>query len=182
MDASLAAVIVGFFAPAATFCVSVTVDIFGRRILLIASYLLQTICFIIMGTYFEVQRQNADAVNGWQLLPVVTLCVYVFMNVLGATSVTFIILGEIFAQNIKDAAAAICMSCDYTFVIVVGLLFPFLSETIGTAGAFFVFAGFNAAALLFVSFLVPETKGKSFEEIQRLLQGEKPVSPSKALD
>lgn len=48
--------------------------------------------------------------------------------------------------------------------------FPITSLTLGMHGSMFIFAGCCFAGTFFILFVVPETKGKSFEEIQRLLK------------
>lgn len=51
--------------------------------------------------------------------------------------------------------------------------FSNVANAIGMGETFFLYAGFAAGCTLFVWFIVPETKGKSFNEIQRLLSGER---------
>ena len=65
--------------------------------------------------------------------------------------------------------------CDTTFTwmlaFLVTLLFVPMKDTIGTAPTFWLFAGFLLAVMIFAIFYVPETKGKSLEEIQAYFRG-----------
>lgn len=142
------------------------VDRAGRKALLLFSYFIQFGCFTVMGAYFYLQSIDPNSVKVWRLVPVVMLCVYIFTNSMGCSPMCFVVVGEIFAQNIKDVAAGITMTFTYIASIIVTLGFPYLSEIVGTGIAFFIFSAFNAFNFLFIMFALPETKGKTFSEIQ----------------
>jgi len=171
MDANLAAILVGFFIFVATLISTFLIDKLGRRILLLTSYSSMFVCFLCMAIYFQIQANNPDGLSKWSILPVIFLCLYVFMNSIGAAPVAFVMMGEIFAPNVKDVAAGISMSSNYAFSIVVTVLFPYANEAFGPAVVFFVFTVLIALSFFFVYLFVPETKGKTFEEIQQLLKG-----------
>lgn len=61
------------------------------------------------------------------------------------------------------------MSSLWVFAFVMIKCFPLLSATFGMHGCMFLFAGCSFAGALFVIIVLPETKGKSFEEIMQLL-------------
>lgn len=61
------------------------------------------------------------------------------------------------------------MSCLWVFAFIMIKCFPLLTATFGMHGCMFLFAGFSVAGALFVIIVLPETKGKSFEEIMNLL-------------
>lgn len=62
------------------------------------------------------------------------------------------------------------MSLLWVFAFIMIKLFPLLAEVMGMHGCLFMFAGFSMMGALFVLFGMPETKGKSFEEIMDLLR------------
>lgn len=61
----------------------------------------------------------------------------------------------------------------YTFSFILTNVFDSVTLSIGIGQTFVIFAGFAVFAAIFVYFLVPETKGKSFNEIQLMLSGKK---------
>lgn len=160
---------VGFFAILGIISSLLLVDKIGRRILLLISYAILCACFLVLATYFQLQINHPEVTQNYRIVPVIAISLYAYMNTFGAASVAMVMLGEIFPQNVKDVAAGISMTCNYAFSIVVAFMFPYLTETVGSNGAFYVFSGFNAIIFVFVMFCVPETKGKSLNEIQRLL-------------
>lgn len=142
----------------------------GRKALLVPSCLIMFICTITMGTYFYLRNANPQLVAGLNLVPVITLCLYVFTNSFGLGPVTFVMIGEIFAQNVKDIASAITMSLNYGLSVLVTLLFPLIANAYGFGAAFYCCGFFIGLSCLFMVFMVPETKGKSFQEIQKMFK------------
>jgi hypothetical protein len=83
--------------------------------------------------------------------------------------VSYILLGELFLQEAKAYVAPIGQVVNFLLTFVIGLTFPMLTEAIGSGPTFFMFSGFCALALIFTIFFIPETKGKTMQEIQRIL-------------
>lgn len=165
----MAVIFVGIFNLIGVFTSVFLVDKLGRRTLLLISYSSLFASFIIMGTYFIIQSNDASLVKNLGFIPIAALCLYVFMNDMGAISCTFVIMGEIFSQGVKDIGAGVAMTTDYVFGMSTGLLFPFCTENLGFGATFFIFSAFHAIFFTFVLFKVPETKGKTFLEIQDIL-------------
>jgi sugar porter (SP) family MFS transporter len=84
--------------------------------------------------------------------------------------VTWIIVSEIFPTNIRGRAMSIGTFALWSANAIVGQLFPWMVENIGPAGTFWVFAGICFPAFFFVWKVLPETKGKTLEEIELCLQ------------
>ena len=63
---------------------------------------------------------------------------------------------------VSVAVSALWIAC---FILTFG--FPILKDTVGMAGTFWLYAAICFAGFVFVWFLVPETKGKSLEQIER---------------
>lgn len=92
-----------------------------------------------------------------------------FLHAFGVASVSFILVSEIFAQNVKDTGAGFAMMMSHILAIVASLLFPYISGNFGSYVAFYMFGVITFLAFIFVLAYVPETKGKSFLEIQKSL-------------
>lgn len=84
---------------------------------------------------------------------------------LGISGIPWIIMSEIFPINVKGSAGSLCNLTYWFSSWVVSYTFNFLLEWSST-GTFIIFAGVSAFGFLFTVMLVPETKGRSLEEIQ----------------
>lgn len=145
------------------------VDKIGRKILLLISLSVTILSTSAMGTYFWIKTQNPELINSWNILPLIIMPVYIFVNSLGIAPITFVIIGEIFHQDVKEFAAALCTTWIHVCSLSVTLMFPMLNQLFGFSYSFFGFSFISFVALIFVYSVVPETKGKSFQEIQRMI-------------
>ena len=83
--------------------------------------------------------------------------------------ITWILIAEIFPNQIRGTAVSIAVSALWIACFAVTFTFPLLNSAIGLTGTFWVFAGVCFTGFLFVLRFVPETKGKSLEEIEKEL-------------
>jgi sugar porter (SP) family MFS transporter len=83
--------------------------------------------------------------------------------------ITWILIAEIFPNQIRGTAVSIAVSALWIASFLVTFTFPLLNSSIGLTGAFWVFASVCFAGFFFVLRFVPETKGKSLEEIEKEL-------------
>jgi sugar porter (SP) family MFS transporter len=86
--------------------------------------------------------------------------------------VQWVMLPELFPLRIRAAAVSLCVIFNWLFNMVVALVFPSLLQMVGAGVNFLFFAVTTLLAFVFVRRLLPETKGRSLEEIERdLLRG-----------
>ncbi|KAF2884947.1 hypothetical protein ILUMI_21224 [Ignelater luminosus] len=158
---------------------SIIVDKTGRRPLMIISVTGAGIALLIEGVYFYIKSTTDIDVSRYSLIPVVALMIYVIMFALGLQTIPVILLGEIFPTNVK--AFAISFSDIYFAVITttVSKFFQVTKDNFGMHVPFFAFTGCCVLGLLFVLFYLPETKGKTLEEIQEELKSEEGEAISK---
>lgn len=167
MDPFLATVILGVVEFLATICSIFVVDKFGRVFLLIVSFTMSFIGLIGIGSYFSVHENHEEFLT-W--LPLPSLCIFVIGFNLGVGTVPFVLLGEIFSHEAKKIIAPFSQTMQFAMSFVIGILFPALVHSIGTGLTFFLFAGFCIIGLIFTIFVIPETKNKTLEQIQTLLE------------
>jgi len=85
----------------------------------------------------------------------------------------FVVASEIFPNSIRGRALAISIMVMWIADTIVGQLTPILLKEIGTAETFWIFSFFCIVAFISVFYLLPETKGKSLEQIENFWKAEK---------
>ena len=136
------------------------VDKAGRKGLLLAGSAGMAICLAIVGFafYFE-------AVKGYLVL--IAILAYIACFALSLGPLTFVVIAEIFPNRARGRAMSICLFFLWTAVYCVSQFFPMLLESIGSASTFWIFMAMSIIAFVFVWKVVPETKGKTLEEIEK---------------
>ncbi|KAH8257447.1 hypothetical protein KR038_010160 [Drosophila bunnanda] len=166
-----ATILIGIMQVVATFVSTVVVDKLGRRILLLASGISMAVATTAIGVYFYLQSQDETQVESLGWLPVASLCIFIIMFSMGYGPVPWLMMGELFATDIKGFAGSLAGTSNWLLAFVVTKTFDDLNEGLGIGGTFWLFAGLTVLGVFFVFFAVPETKGKSLNEIQQELGG-----------
>jgi MFS family permease len=83
--------------------------------------------------------------------------------------VMWVLFSELFPNRLRGIAISFTGFLNSLISFSVQLVFPWELVTIGTAGTFLIYGIFGAAGLLFVLMVVPETKGRSLEELEKQL-------------
>ena len=96
---------------------------------------------------------------------------YVLAFALGAGPVPGLLVPEIAPARLRGAAVSLAMATPWVCNFAVGQAFLPVVSKVGVAGAYLGFAGVCLAALAFARAAVPETKGKSLEEIEAMMVG-----------
>ena len=81
--------------------------------------------------------------------------------------VTWVIISEIFPNRIRGRAMSLAVMSLWIACFILTYTFPFLNNSLGPAMTFWIYAAVCVAGFLFVNFLLPETRGKTLEEIER---------------
>jgi major inositol transporter-like SP family MFS transporter len=80
--------------------------------------------------------------------------------------VSWLMLSEVFPLTLRGAGMGLCVFALWIINFLIGLFFPVLVNLIGISGTFFIFVALGVAGLLFLKAYMPETKGKSLEELE----------------
>jgi len=83
--------------------------------------------------------------------------------------VTWVVISEIFPNRIRGAAMAVVVSALWIACFTLTYTFPILNAKLGSAGTFWLYAAICVAGFIFINLQLPETKGKSLEQIEREL-------------
>ena len=97
----------------------------------------------------------------------VVILLYVASFGVGLGPGVWVVISELFPTRIRGRAMSIATLCLWLACILVTATFLSLVEAIGSTGAFWVYAAMSVLNLLFIWRVMPETKGRSLEEIER---------------
>lgn len=172
LDPSVCSIIVGVVQVLMTFASAALIEKAGRKILLLQSSIVMGTCLTTLGIYFYLKDNGTDVkAIGW--LPLGAVVLFIISFSLGFGPIPWLIMGELFAPDVKGVASALAVMFNWTLVFVVTQTFGPLNDSIGGAMTFWLFALFMVICTFFVFIKVPETKGKTNAQIQAILSGSK---------
>ena len=151
-------VIVGAVNLLFTFVAIWLVDRAGRKPLLIVGTIVQVISLTSIGFMFQTAR------TGSFLL--VSILGFVAAFVIAMGPIPWIVNSEIFPTKLRGRAMSVAIFCLWFADWIVTQTFPMLRNSIGPACTFWVYAFFSLLSTVFVLLMVPETKGRTLEEIE----------------
>ncbi|RLD77156.1 MAG: MFS transporter, partial [Bacteroidetes bacterium] len=107
---------------------------------------------------------------GWQgmFIPVF-LFIFIAAHAIGQGAVIWVFISEIFPNNLRASGQSFGSSTHWILAAIIPSLVPFLFEKVGAGVVFAVFAFMMVLQLLFVIFLMPETKGITLEDLEKKL-------------
>ncbi|NGX62999.1 MAG: putative metabolite transport protein CsbC [Candidatus Anoxychlamydiales bacterium] len=140
------------------------IDKLGRRPLIIFSTLSMTICLLFLSFSFLLNPHNLP------IYIMISLMGFTSSFAIGLGSVSWLINSEIYPMNIRGKAAGISTFVNWISNYLVATSFLSLIDIFGKSNTFFFFSIICFLALIFSIKKVPETKGKSFLEIQKFFK------------
>lgn len=139
---------------------------YGRRPLSIVSGAGMTICMISLAIYLFLAYKNT-----W--LPIVLLIVYFFTSTLGFLTMPFAMAAECFPGEVRGTATGLITCIAYIFNFITVKLFPNMVETMKSEGVFCFYGGMALVGTIFIVVFLPETKGKTLQEIEEYFSRKK---------
>ena len=138
-----------------------TVDRGGRRPLMLFGSAALGFIYGVMGICYYC------GVKGLPMLLLVLAAIGCYA--MSLAPVTWVVISEIFPNRIRGAAMAVAISSLWIACFLLTYTFPMLNAKLGSAGTFWLYAGICVAGFIFIYFKLPETRGKSLEQIEREL-------------
>jgi len=144
-----------------TFVALGVVDRGGRRPLMLLGSAGLALIYIAMGCCY------ASGVKGLPMLLLVLAAIGCYA--MSLAPVTWVVISEIFPNRIRGAAMSVAVSALWVACFILTLTFPILNARLGSAGTFWLYAAICVAGFVFIKLKLPETKGKSLEQIEHEL-------------
>jgi len=149
------------------------IDRLGRRRLLFWSLGGMTVTLLVLSGAFHA---GASGQLAW--IAVVSVATYVGFFAIGLGPVFWLLIAEIFPLALRGRAMSLATVANWGFNLIVSATFLDLVGALGSAGAFLVYAILSIVALAFIASKVPETKGRSLEQIEDALESSQVPLPS----
>ncbi len=136
------------------------VDKWGRKPMLLTGCAGMGISFILLGAAFKFQLFSGP------LVLVLTL-LYIAFFAMTQGPIIWVVISEIFPNRLRGRAMAIATAALWIADFAVSLSFPVMADKLHESFAFWLYAAMCAIDFVFIAVMLPETKGKSLEEIER---------------
>ena len=156
-------VLVGLVNTLTTVLALVIIDKVGRKKLVYYGVSGMVVSLILIGLYFLF----GDSLGVSSLFLLVFFLFYVFCCAVSICAVVFVLLSEMYPTKVRGLAMSIAGFALWIGTYLIGQLTPWMLQNLTPAGTFFLFAVMCVPYMLIVWKLVPETTGKSLEEIER---------------
>uniref|UniRef100_A0A480WY25 Solute carrier family 2, facilitated glucose transporter member 8 n=1 Tax=Sus scrofa TaxID=9823 RepID=A0A480WY25_PIG len=187
-ESSLASVIVGVIQVLFTAVAALVMDRAGRRVLLTLSGVVMVFSTSAFGTYFKLTQDGpsnsshvhllapvsvepTDVSVGLAWLAVGSVCLFIAGFALGWGPIPWLLMSEIFPLHVKGVATGVCVLTNWLMAFLVTKEFSSLMEVLRPYGAFWLASAFCIFSVLFTLACVPETKGKTLEQITAHFEG-----------
>lgn len=169
-DALMQNVIIGAVNVSFTFLAIALVDKVGRKVLLLAGALGQAVMLAIMALIFGMADFNPDTGNlalsdNMGLFALLAAMGYIGFFATTWGPVLWVMLGEMFPNQLRGAALAVCGILHWTSNFAITMSFPIMLASIGLGYSYGIYAAFGVLAYFVVRKFVNETKGRTLEEM-----------------
>lgn len=144
-----------------TFIAIYTVDKWGRRTLMFVGAAGLAVIYAILGTCYYL------GMSGWPMLLLVVLAIACYA--MSLAPVVWVVLSEIFPVRIRGMAMALSTFFLWVACFLLTYTFPILNEAVGASGTFWLYGVICLIGFLFIRAKLPETKGKTLEELEKEL-------------
>jgi MFS transporter, SP family, arabinose:H+ symporter len=135
-----------------------TVDKRGRRALMLIGSAGLAGIYMLLGAFYYVHS------HGLHMLVLVVSAIGCYA--VSLAPVTWVVISEIFPNRVRGAAVSIAVTALWIASFILTYTFPFLNNALGAAVTFWIYAAICVAGFLFIKARLPETKGKTLEEIE----------------
>lgn len=165
MDPFLCVVYIGIVRVVAGIIIGLLLDHLGRRPPTIYSSILMAICMYGLAFYSKFQ---IDQNYSW--IPTVLILTYIFTSTFGLLTIPFVMNAEIFPQKYRGFCSGITIAATYSICFVCVKLYPWMINDWGSLNVCLFYGTCSLLSVLYVRFIVPETKGKTLAEIENMFK------------
>ena len=144
-----------------------------------------SIAFCMLGTFFFIQESHspcptpetcqdqvvtAETVDNLAWLPLTSIVTFAVAYSMGMGPLPWVLNAELFSKEAKAPSSSLCASFNWLCSFMVVKFSPSIETLIGASGSYLSFAALAAGGTLLIVLTVPETKGKTEEEIKQIFE------------
>lgn len=148
------------------------VDRFGRKPLLFYTGIILMIALLILATYFQFKPSEDQSVieygSKYGLVALISMLSFMGTFMVAFGPITWMMVPEMTPYFARTFVTAIAVGINRLIVFLITEYFTEMSHLIGFNGVFYLFSAITFLSVLFIKFLLPETKGKTMEELDQL--------------
>ncbi|XP_014027031.1 solute carrier family 2, facilitated glucose transporter member 8 isoform X2 [Salmo salar] len=185
-NSNVATVVVAAIQVVFTAVAALVMDRAGRKLLLILSGVSMCLSTAAFGVYFKLSSEThgnssglflvesplaEDPAAGLSWLALASMGFFITGFSLGWGPIPWLVMSEIFPSRVKGFASSVCVLTNWGSAFIITKTFQDLMDLLTSAGTFWLFSGCCALNIVFTILFVPETKGKSLEQIQAQFKG-----------
>jgi len=155
-----------------------TIEKFGRRPLLIWGALGMVVCQFIVAIIGVTDGDNPAAVRAM----IAFICIYIFFFASTWGPGAWVVIGEIYPLPIRSRGVALSTASNWLWNCIIAVITPYMvGKDKGNLGArvFFIWGSLCATCFVYAYFLIPETKGLTLEQVDRMMEETTPRTSSK---
>ncbi|CAG9827978.1 unnamed protein product [Diabrotica balteata] len=165
-------VFMGFAVILNLFAVIFVVKRFGRIFCYTVSMVTTSGVLYAMAAYFYIDGNTSIDVSYVKWIPLSCMMSYLLFASIGISVIPTLMLGELYSASIKSKAMTILIIIFGMGNFLTTTIFYYLNTLFGLYAPFLLFAISNTVCAVLSRYIIPETKGKTLEEIQQMLKGE----------
>lgn len=144
-------------------------DRVGRKVLLLSSTITTSLSLMLLGYSFYMKQHYKEMfLTSYSWLPLAAMVLFFITLGIGLGPLPWVLLGELLPLRVKGFATGFCtaFSFGYTFLLIKE--FYRLQHLLGVAGSYWFFGALLVVGSMLFAIFLPETKGKTLEEIEQL--------------
>ncbi|XP_023323438.1 facilitated trehalose transporter Tret1-2 homolog [Eurytemora carolleeae] len=185
ISSNLGSVVVGLVLLVSCVAAIFFITRMGRRVILIASMSGMTVCYFLLGgCFYAIESANVEISKaqgspdmvvdplenfpGW--LPPLAILVLLFLGNGGYGTLIWVVTAELLPPHVRSIGNSIIICFSFIMGFIVSKTFVDLIMAIGASGTFWLYASICGAGTIYTIFLVPETKGKTVEQIAQMFK------------
>ena len=157
-DSSFSTVLVGLVNMVSTVLAVFLIDRIGRKGLIYFGVGVMVACLLAIGTMFRLRVAGLAFVS--------VFLVYIFAQAISISAVVFVLLSEMYPNRVRGIAMSVAGFALWVGTYLIGQFTPWCMSALGSSGTFYLFAAMCLPYLFIMWRLVPETTGKTLEEIE----------------
>ena len=163
----MSALIMGVILVLGSFLSLSLVNKFSRKVL----YTLTTVGYalgLVMSGLYNMCK-GMPGIENFKLVPMISLAIVIFIGAMGRLPLTYVIMSEIMPQNIRSFGISVANTVNWLLAFILLQYLSTAFEVLLFHNCMFIFSAIVMFGLFFVIYYVPETKNKSLEEIETIL-------------